>query len=95
MSYATPPGDTLRETLRAMGITQTRLAKAMCRPLKTISEIINAKARLTEETAIELEDTLGIPAHLWLALETNYRLALARQKRKPTPPKRGKKGQKK
>lgn len=77
--YATPPGDTLRETLKAKGISQTLLAETMCRPLKTINEIIHAKARITVQTAIELEHALNIPAHFWMALETNYRIALARQ----------------
>ncbi len=79
LPYATPPGDTLRETLKAKGISQTLLAETMRRPIKTINEIIHAKARITEQTAIELEHALNIPAHFWLALETNYRLALARQ----------------
>lgn len=77
--YATPPGDTLRETLKSKGISQTLLAETMRRPIKTINEIINAKARITEQTAIEFEHALGIPAHFWMALETNYRIALARQ----------------
>jgi len=78
-TYATPPGDTLRETLKAKGISQTLLAETMRRPIKTINEIIHAKARITEQTAIELEHALNIPAHFWMALESNYRIALARQ----------------
>lgn len=77
--YATPPGHTLRETLKAKGISQTLLAETMRRPIKTINEIIHAKARITEHTAIELEHALHIPAHVWMALETNYRIALARR----------------
>jgi HTH-type transcriptional regulator/antitoxin HigA len=79
LPYATPPGDTLRETLKAKGISQTLLAETMRRPIKTINEIIHAKARITEHTALELEHALGIPAHVWMALESNYRIALARQ----------------
>lgn len=79
LPYATPPGDTLRETLKAKGISQTLLAETMRRPIKTVNEIIHAKARITEHTAIELEHALGIPAHVWMALESNYRIALARQ----------------
>ena len=78
LPYATPPGDTLRETLKAKGISQTLLAETMRRPIKTINEIIHAKARITEHTALELEHALNIPAHVWMALETNYRIALAR-----------------
>jgi addiction module HigA family antidote len=79
LPYATPPGDTLRETLKSKGISQTLLAETMGRPIKTINEIIHAKARITEQTAIQLEHALNIPAHFWMALETNYRIAVARQ----------------
>ena len=48
------------------------------RSVPTINEIIHAKARITEHTALELEHALNIPAHVWMALEMNYRIALAR-----------------
>lgn len=83
---ATPPGDTLRETLKAKGISQTLLAETMCRPIKTVNEIIHAKARITERTALELEYALNIPAHFWMALETNYRIAIARTNAKVEQP---------
>lgn len=77
----TKPGDTIREAMKACGdMSQTELAANMGRPIKTINEIIHGKARITEETAIQLEEVLGAPAHFWLALESNYRLWLARQK---------------
>ena len=44
-----------------------------------INEIIKAKARITEQTAIELEYATDVPAHFWLAMEANYRLAIARK----------------
>ena len=82
LPYATPPGDTLRETLKEKGISQMLLAETMGRPIKTINEIIHAKARITEHTALELEHALNIPANVWMALETNYRIAIARGKDK-------------
>ena len=75
---ATPPGETLRELLRAKGISQKLLAETIGRPVKTVNEIIHAKARITEHTALELEHALNVPAHFWMALETNYRIAVAR-----------------
>jgi len=79
--YATPPGDTLAELIEAKSLTQTKLARMMNRPIKTINEIIHAKAQITAETAIGLERALKIPAEFWMAMETNYRLNLARRKR--------------
>lgn len=94
LPYATPPGDTLRETLKAKGISQTLLAETMGRPIKTINEIIHAKARITEHTALELEHALNIPAHVWMALEMNYRIALARGQNRLQSEMRDAKGEK-
>lgn len=76
--YAVPPGNTLLETIDALGISQSELADRMGRPKKTINEIIKAKAAITAETAIQLERVLGVPADFWIKLEANYRAALAR-----------------
>jgi HTH-type transcriptional regulator / antitoxin HigA len=78
--YASPPGETLAETLEAMGLTQSELARRMGRPIKTINEIIQAKVAITADMAVELERVLGVPAHLWMNMETNYRAQLARRK---------------
>lgn len=78
--YASPPGEMLAETIEYLGITQTELARRMGRPLKTINEIIQAKAAVTADTALELERVLGVPAHLWMNMEANYREHLARKR---------------
>jgi addiction module HigA family antidote len=75
----TPPGETLEETLEAIGMSQAELAKRMGRPIKTVNEIIQAKAAITPETALQLERVLGVPASFWTNRERNYREALARQ----------------
>ncbi len=56
------PGETLREILSERSISQADLAGRMGRPQKTISEIMNGKASITPETALELELVLSIPA---------------------------------
>lgn len=78
-NYATPPGDTLLETIETLGINQAELARRTGRPIKTINEIIQGKAALTHETALQLELVTGVPADLWSRLEANYRAFLARQ----------------
>ena len=50
------------------------------RPSQAINEIARGKKALTAETAVELEQILGIPAYLWLRMEARYRLALARRR---------------
>src|SRR5947207_6824141 len=76
--YAVPPGDTLLEVIESLGITQAELAERTGRPTKTINEIIQGKAAITPETALQLERVLGVPASCWNARERNYREALAR-----------------
>lgn len=74
----TPPGEILAEILEDRGMTQAELAQRTGRPRKTISEIVNAKAAITPDTAIQLERALGIKASFWGKLEANYRDYLAR-----------------
>lgn len=79
-NYAVPPGETLRETLEFLGMTQAQLADRTGRPKKTINEIISGKAAITAETALQLERVLGVPASFWSNLERNYQETLARLK---------------
>jgi HTH-type transcriptional regulator/antitoxin HigA len=80
--YVSPPGETLAEMLEERDMTQAELAERMGRPKKTISEIINGKAAITPETALQLELVLGVPASFWNNRERLYREALARSEEK-------------
>lgn len=75
-----PPGETLRETIKAIGMTQQELATKMDRPKKTINEIIMGKNSITADTAIQFERVLGVPSSFWLNLESNFQLVKARYK---------------
>src|SRR5262245_17607320 len=79
-NFASPPGETLAETLEALGMTQAELAERMGRPLKTINEIVVGKAMITSDTALQLEKVLGVPASFWSNRERLYRDALARHR---------------
>ena len=75
-----PPGLLIRDELEARGMSQRKLAAAMQRPVNAVHEIIVGKKAITPRTALELERVLEIPAHIWVRLEADYRLALERQK---------------
>lgn len=77
-NYAVPPGETLKETIESMGMTQAELAQRTGRPKKTINEIIKGKAAIIPDTAIQLERALGVPASFWNNLERNFQETLAR-----------------
>lgn len=76
--YVSPPGETLQEVLEERGMSQAELAERTGRPKKTINEIINGKAAITPETALQLERVLGIPASFWNNRERRYREARVR-----------------
>jgi len=80
--YAVPPGETLLETLEAMGMSQAELARRTDRPVKTINEIIKGKASITPDTATQLEIVLGVPASFWNNAERIFRERLARLEEK-------------
>ena len=72
------PGEILAEELEARTMTQVELAGHMGRPVQVINEIINRKKAITAETALQLEQVLKTPAHVWLNLQAQYELTQAR-----------------
>ncbi|MDP2181631.1 MAG: helix-turn-helix domain-containing protein [Actinomycetota bacterium] len=75
------PGETIREILEERGITQVDFALRLGKSEKFVSQLVNGKASLTHETAIELERVLGVPSSFWNTSEATYRDVLARQHR--------------
>jgi len=71
---AIPPGKILLDSIKALSISQTELARRMDQPIQAINEIIEGKKEITADTAAQLEDVLGTPAYIWLNLERGYRL---------------------
>ncbi|MBU7582885.1 MAG: helix-turn-helix domain-containing protein [Nostoc sp. TH1S01] len=80
--YVSPPGETLQEILEERGMSQAELAERTGRPKKTINEIINGKAAITPETALQFERVFNIPASFWNNRERRYREFLAQQEEK-------------
>lgn len=76
---AIPPGEYLLEAANEMGLTQSDLARRMGRPEQKISEIVKGAKAITPDTALQLEQVLGVPAHIWTGLEADYQLIRARQ----------------
>lgn len=75
---AIPPGEYLSEVLEELGMTQIELAHRTGRPEQAISQIVNGHKAITAETALQLEQVVGVPAHIWMGLEDEYQLVLAR-----------------
>ena len=75
-----PPGDTLRDLMEERALSQAELARRLGRPAQAVNEIVAGKKEITEDTALELERVLQVPAHFWLAREARYREFLARER---------------
>ena len=77
--YVSPPGETLLETIEALGMPQAQLAERTGRSKKMINEIIKGKAPITPRMAIELERVTGVATSFWNNRERNYREFIAKQ----------------
>jgi addiction module HigA family antidote len=71
-----PPGEYLEEVLDELGMTKDELAKRMNRPAPKLSAIFKGEKAITPDTALQLEKVVGVPAHIWTGLESEYRLTL-------------------
>ena len=78
-AYSVHPGETLGETLQARSISQSEFASRCGLSEKHVSQIINGKASITSETALTFERVLAVQASLWMNLESNHRLHVARE----------------
>ncbi len=72
--YAVHPGEILEEMLEASEMKKLDFAQQCGLPDKTVSQIINGKAHVTTDTAIQFERVLGVSAAVWNNLQSNYHL---------------------
>ena len=79
---ATSPGHILLRELEARDWSQRDLAVIMGRPYQAINQIVRGIKRITPETARELAQAFDTSPELWMNLEVNYRLQLAKQEEK-------------
>lgn len=74
------PGEILQEDfLQPMGISINRLAREIGVPPGRISTIVNGKRSITADTALRLAVYFGTSAELWLNLQCDYDLRIARR----------------
>ncbi|MFA5829755.1 MAG: HigA family addiction module antitoxin [Candidatus Gracilibacteria bacterium] len=74
------PGETVKETLEVLGISQADLSLSTGLAEKTISEILNGKNPVTPETALKFERVLGISKLGLLNMQSQYDADLLRIK---------------
>ena len=77
------PGEILLEDfLKPMEISINKLARDIDVPPGRISTIVNGKRAVTADTALRLGLYFSISPEIWLNLQADYELRIARQKSK-------------
>jgi len=72
--FATHPGELLKDELDTRGLSQKKLSLLTGIKASVISETIHGKRSVSINMAKALEKTLGVPAEMWLRLQTQYDL---------------------
>ena len=75
------PGSVLNEVyMKELGLNQSQLAEKCGCPPRKINEIVNGKRSISPEFALVLERVLGTTAEMWVRIQVEYDLWLARRK---------------
>jgi HTH-type transcriptional regulator/antitoxin HigA len=73
-AIAIPPGASIRDNMKALGMDQEELSERLGITTKHLSHLLNGKVALTNDMALRLEDVFGADAEFWLQLEINYQI---------------------
>ena len=74
---ATHPGELIKDEIKTRGITQKQLSELSGISPSILSETIKGKRSISLNMAFGLEKSLGIPAEMWLNLQSQYDLDIA------------------
>lgn len=73
------PGEILREDfMKPLGLSINALARALSVPANHISGIVNQKRGISAKMSLRLARYFGTSAELWLGLQQDYELDVAR-----------------
>jgi addiction module HigA family antidote len=75
--YPIHPGRILADELAEIKMTPAELARALHVPSNRIYQIVAGRRAITADTALRLEQWLGVEAAFWMNLQKSYELDLA------------------
>lgn len=78
--YAISPGETLKEVMESLNMSQKELAIRTGLTVQSLNRIFKGNQPISYETANKLELATGVPARMWNILEAQYREQLAKAK---------------
>jgi addiction module HigA family antidote len=80
-----PPGEILYEEFMVpLGLSANQLARDIDVPPGRITEIIKGKRSITADTALRLGKYFGVSPEIWLNLQVDYDMRVARRTVWPT-----------
>ena len=75
-----PPGEILlAEFMEPMGVSQNRLARDIDVPVSRVAGIVKGSRTITADTALRLSAYFGTSPEMWLRMQSDYDLRLARR----------------
>lgn len=81
-SVAIHPGEMLRDELQARGFSQRKFAAMLGMSYSVLNEIVNCKRPVTTECALKIEAATEIPAYIWVDIQKDYDIQMARKDRR-------------
>ncbi|WP_407525404.1 HigA family addiction module antitoxin [Methylobacterium oryzisoli] len=74
------PGEILlEEFLKPLDVSQNRLARDIDVPVSRVAGIVRGERAITADTALRLARFFGTSAEMWLGLQSDYDLRMARR----------------
>ena len=75
------PGEILVEDfMKPLNVSQNRLARDIDVPVSRVAGIVKGERAITADTALRLARFFGTSAELWLGLQTEYEMRVAKRK---------------
>ena len=74
LRYAIPVGEFIKDEMSFRGVSQTEMALLMGIELPKFNKILNGTQRLTADVALKIEEVWGIPAHMYMDLQSQYEI---------------------
>lgn len=79
--YPIHPGEVLAEELETLAMTTAELADTLHVSATWLDQLIAGQRAMTADTALRLEQWLGVEAAFWINLQKSYELDLAVEQR--------------
>ncbi|WP_353186737.1 HigA family addiction module antitoxin [Bosea sp. (in: a-proteobacteria)] len=75
----TPGEILLEEFMKPLGVSQNRLARDIDAPVSRVAGIVKGERAITADTALRLARFFGTSPEIWMTLQSDYDLRLARR----------------